>query len=336
MTKPLSKISSEGLIYVVHGTFIPDAQIERILQISPRIKLLKGMSKSLLEKAHVVYANNASFNMEDVPNLQWFQHDSAAVENIMDKPIAKSGIPIANVRGAYTMAVAELAIGLMLTLTRRIHKATELKGRRQWDVKAVRGENCYGKTMGIVGYGNIGRHIVKIADAMGMKILVCDNRTEKRDSSMTFQNVGDPEGKLPHAWYNSSQITEMFKIADVVVVILPSVRSTYHLIGRDELNALQKHAIVINVGRGSVIDEEALIECLRTGKISGAGLDVFESEPLEPEHPFWDLDNVVITPHIASYTSNQLSLAADILIENLTRYVGNRPLINVIDPAKGF
>jgi len=128
----------------------------------------------------------------------------------------------------------------------------------------------------------------------------------------------------------------MFKVVDVAMVILPSTDATYHLVDKEALAALPKHALVINVGRGGVVDEQELIESLRAEKIVGAGLDVFETEPLDPKHPFWDMDNVVVMPHIASYTNDQLFLAADILIENLTRYMNNHPLINVIDPQKGY
>jgi phosphoglycerate dehydrogenase-like enzyme len=326
----------DGPVHLAYQTVITDGKLKIISEISPRLSITKGLSKESLEKAHVIYAGSAEFRMEDVPNLQWFQSDSVAVENLMNQPLGQSGIPIANVRGAYTMAVAELAIGLMLTLTRSIQVGKELQLKREWNVPAVCGENCYGKTMGIVGYGNIGRQIARIASAMGMKVLACGNRLERKDPSLHFPNTGDPEGNIPEAWYHHSQMAEMFKLTDVVVIVLPSTPDTRQLVGKSELSALPGHALVINVGRGNVMDEGALLELLQSGKIAGAGLDVFETEPPASDHPFWKMSNVVMMPHVASYTSDQLVLASDILIENLSRYLTNRPLVNLVEPSRGY
>lgn len=331
----------DGPVHLAYETLLSrplltDAKLEQIREISPRISISEGLFKESLEKTHVIYGHNADFKMEDVPNLQWFQSDSVAIENLMDKPLAKSNIPIANVRGAYTMAVAELAIGLMLTLTRKIQVGKELQLKHEWNIPAVCGENCYGRTMGIVGYGNIGRHLGRIANAMGMKVLACGNRLERKDPSFHLPNTGDPEGTIPEFWYHHSQMAEMFKLTDVAVIVLPSTPDTRQLVGKSELSALPAHALVINVGRGSVMDEGALLELLQSGSIAGAGLDVFETEPPAPDHSFWDMSNVVMMPHIASYTSDQLVLASDILIENMSRYLTNRPLVNLIDTSRGY
>jgi phosphoglycerate dehydrogenase-like enzyme len=267
------------------------------------------------------------------------QVDTAAVNTVATRPIARTAIPVANVRGAYTPAVAEFTLGLILTLTRRLRKCSALQREGKWveDYASVQGENCYGKTMGIVGYGSIGRHLARIAQAMGMSILACKRNPEiRKDTGYQPPNTGDPKGVIPSAWFGVDQVERMFADCDFAVVTLPYTPETKGLIGRKQLEALRPHAYVVNVGRGGVVDEAALAELLAAGRLAGAGLDVFANEPLEPSSPLWKMENVIIAPHVASYTRDQNHLAAEVLIENLTRELAKKPLVNVVDLKRGY
>jgi phosphoglycerate dehydrogenase-like enzyme len=186
--------------------------------------------------------------------------------------------------------------------------------------------------MGIVGYGSIGRQIARLASAMGMTILACKRRPEKKsDDSYLLPGTGDPEGKLPKAWFGEKQITEMFRQSDFAMITLPHVETTERLIGKEQLAALPRHAYLANVGRGAVIDEPALVDALSSGAIAGAALDVFAEEPLPSNSPLWTMPHVLIMPHIASWTTMQATRAAGVLIDNIKRDLANRPLVNLID-----
>ena len=214
----------------------------------------------------------------------------------------------------------------------------QLRGEWPADFPGLVAEKCCGRTLGIVGYGSIGRRVARLADALGMTILACKRRPAiRREKECHFPGlVGDPEGDLPRAWFGPTQLAEMFAACDAVAVALPAAPSTVGLIGAPELAALPAHAHFVNVGRGAVVDEAALIESLRSGRLAAAGLDVFAVEPLPADSPLWKLPNVFITPHVASYTRDQALVASEILVENLTRDLTGRPLTNIIDPEAGY
>jgi phosphoglycerate dehydrogenase-like enzyme len=319
---------------------VPPEQRKRVSSLSPTIKLLDvaagagPLPSEALEHAQVIYTTKADFDPTAAPCLRWVQLNTAGAEQIADKPIVRSEAPIANARGAYTGAVAELAMGMLITLTRRVNLACIFQRERHWpeDYIPFRGDDLYGRTLGIVGYGSIGRQIARLGQAMGMTILACKRRPEeKRYIGFGFAGTGDAEGTIPKAWYGGNQIQEMFRDSDVAVVALPQTPHTAGIIGSLELAALPPHAYLVNVGRGTSIDEAALIDCLRNGQLAGAALDVFASEPLTPENPIWDLPNVLITPHIASWTKLQAHRAAEVLIENVSRALRGEPLLNLID-----
>ena len=171
-----------------------------------------------------------------------------------------------------------------------------------------------------------------MADAMGMTVLACKrNPDQRRDDAYLLPGTGDPDGKIPKAWFGADQITDMFRQSDVAMIALPHVPTTEGMIGKKELSALPRHAYVANVGRGAVMNEPELIEALKSGTIAGAALDVFVEEPLPSASPFWKMPNVLVMPHIASWTKMQSHRASGVLIENLKRDLGGQPLINLVD-----
>lgn len=326
------------LIFI--DTRLSPEQETRIRSLSPNIRLAySGAATSLsraesLREAEVIYTSDADFLPDDVPRLRWLQLDTAAVDKVLSKPIATTKVPIANVSGAYSVAVAECAIGMLLALTRRITLATQCQSRQDWpqDYSPFCGEDLLGQTMGIVGYGSIGRQIAKIAQAMGMRVLACKRDPhEKGDSSYRIPGTGDPEGDIPEGWFGTDQLALMLSQCDVAMITLPLTPATGGLVGKKELEALPSHAYVLNVGRGPILDEAALIHLLQTGKLAGAALDVFNVEPLPGESPLWKMPNVLVMPHIASWTKSQSHRAAEVLIENLSRDLKGEPLVNVID-----
>lgn len=319
---------------------LPDAQREKIQRLVPGLKLVTmptfgaPLPKEALREAEVIYTSSANFDPADAPKLRWVQTDTAATNPIRGSAIAGDQTPVANVSGAYSASVAEFALGMLLALTRKITLGCRMQAERHWpeDYAPLQGVDLYGKTMGIVGYGSIGRQIAKLAAALGMNVLACKRRPERRaDDSYLLPGTGDPEGLLPQAWFGHDQIAAMFAQSDIAMITLPDVPSTRGLIGRRELAALSRDAWLVNVGRGAVIDEPGLIECLQTGALAGAALDVFVEEPLSHTSPFWAMPNVLVMPHIASWTKPQPIYATGVLIENLRRDLRGEPLVNLID-----
>jgi len=327
-------------IVVVIDAPLSDEQAAQIQKLSPGIKLVrlpelgKPLPKDALKDVEVIYTTMANFDPADAPKLRWVQTDTVATNPQAKSAVMRTNIPVCNVAGAYTAAVAECAIGMLLAVTRKITLGVEFQLRSEWptDYDAWCGIDLYGKTMGIVGYGSIGRHIARIAQAMGMTILACKrNPANRRDDGYILPNAGDPEGTIPKAWFGQDQIAEMFRLTDLAMVVLPHVPSTEKIIGKKELAALPRHAIFANVGRGAVVDEPALVEALKAGAIAGAALDVFEPEPPTGTSPLWKMKNVLMMPHIASWTNMQAHRATEVLIENLKRDLAGKPLINVVD-----
>lgn len=327
---------------IIHDVPITENHQKRLSMLSPKISLANvtgypSISTDILKDAEVFYTAAANFDPLQAPKLRLVQTSSVAMNLIADKPLLQTSIPVANVRGAYTPAVAECAMGLLLTLIRRIHIGVHYQTKNIWPDDQIidtvfMGEELYGKTIGLVGYGNIGRHIARIANAFGMKILACDRAIEtKVCSSYCLADTGDPEGILPKAWFDTLHVKDMLRQCDVVMLTLPGVPSTRNFIASEELAAIPAHAYLINVGRGSVINEPALTDAIKAGQLAGVGLDVFNEEPLPSSSPLWNFENVVIMPHIASWTDQQVAHANDILVENTRRLLSNLPLINLID-----
>jgi phosphoglycerate dehydrogenase-like enzyme len=193
-----------------------------------------------------------------------------------------------------------------------------------------------GRRIAIVGYGSLGREVARLARAFGLRVLVMSRSQERRDRGYCVAGTGDPEGTLPERWYGPGQLPEMLAEADFVVVAAPLTEETRGLIGEVELRAMRPNAYLVNVARGEVVDEAALLRALRQGWIAGAGLDVFEREPLPPESELWDLPNVIISPHVSGFTPLYDERATDLFAENLRRYLAGEELLNLVDKEKGY
>jgi phosphoglycerate dehydrogenase-like enzyme len=194
-----------------------------------------------------------------------------------------------------------------------------------------------GKTLGIVGYGSIGREVARLARAFGMSVLAIKRDLRFLDeTSFRQEETGDPMADIPDRIYPVTAIKSVMRASDYVVVTTPLTEHTYHLIDRVVIESMKPDAIIINVARGAVIDEAALIKALERGEIGGAGLDVFEEEPLPEDSPLWDLDNVILSPHVSGFTPEYDERATDLFAENLRRFVIGETLINQVERGRGY
>jgi phosphoglycerate dehydrogenase-like enzyme len=189
----------------------------------------------------------------------------------------------------------------------------------------------------VIGYGAIGREIGRIAHAFGMKVLaMAPSVASLQPKPMTYQIpelIGLP-GKEPDYFYTPDQLLEMLPQCDYVVLVVPHNTSTHHIFNAKAFAAMRPGTVLVNIARGGVVDENAMIAALQSGHLGGAALDVFEQEPLSPESPLWSMPNVIISPHIAGLTSRYFDVIFDIFSTNLQRYIAGEPLLNQVLPLK--
>lgn len=275
---------------------------------------------------------------KQAPNLRWIQLLSAGADHALGA-LKGTSIPVTTASGIHAAPISEYTIASMLAWARRLHVTIRAQSRHEWSRRAVINvlDVIRGKTLGIVGYGSIGRETGRLASAFGMRVLALKrDPSERRDAGWCPAGLGDPEGKIPERWFGGEGCAEMLSESDYVSVTLPNTPHTVKFVGAKEIAAMKPGSYIVNIGRGAVIDENALIEALRAGKIGGAGLDVFEKEPLPAESPLWDIEEAILTPHVSGDFRAYTDLACELFAENLRRFTAGRPLLNVVDPALGY
>jgi len=257
--------------------------------------------------------------------LKWIHSLSAGVEKLLFPALAESAIPLTNARGVFKRSLAEFVVLGILYFTKRVRRLVDNQRANRWDNFST--EFINNKVMGIVGYGEIGRECALLAKPLGVKIYAVRRNPERSAKDLLLDRI-----------YPSSKMHEMLGEIDVLVAAAPHTPETHHLISDAAFNAMKPSAIVMNVGRGPVIDEAALIRALQSKKIGGAALDVFEVEPLPAASPLWGMENVLISPHCTDRTVNPdwLDLSMQCFVENFWRFVKGQPLENVVDKKAGY
>jgi phosphoglycerate dehydrogenase-like enzyme len=278
--------------------------------------------------------------LDRAPGIRWIQLLSAGADRVLAGPLKGSSIPLTTASGIHATPIAEYTLGSMLAYAHRIHLAIRAQIRHEWSRSRALTENIdelRGRTIGIIGYGSIGRETARLAQTFGMKVLALKrNPADRADTGWCPAGLGDPDGKIPARFYGPDEREAILRESDYVSVTLPLSPHTRKFIGAREIAAMKPGAYLVNIGRGQVIDEAAMIAALKAGKIGGAGLDVFEHEPLEPDSPLWDMENVILTPHVSGDNRGYMDKACELFVENLKRFVANRPLLNLVDPTLGY
>jgi phosphoglycerate dehydrogenase-like enzyme len=255
--------------------------------------------------------------------LKWLQTWSAGVDSLPLKMLESRNITVTSANGVHAYPISETIYALMLSLTRKIHTYVQNQQERKWHHSDMKLE-MHKKTVGIIGVGTIGKEAAKIAKAFGMKVLGV------RHSGKQQEFVDE--------MYTTNQLDEVLPNCDYVVVTLPLTKETNRLFGAKQFNLMKSSAFFINIGRGEIVVEGDLISALQRGQIAGAGLDVFEQEPLTVDSPLWEMENVIITPHTSGSTEHyNQRVVENILIPNLKNYIsGNQPSVNLVDYSKGY
>jgi phosphoglycerate dehydrogenase-like enzyme len=325
---------------------VSDAALEEIRSTAPgfRVDRTTGeVSAAAWAETEVLFTSRALPTPEQAPRLRWIQTTAAGFDWVLKQPVAADRkITITSSSGIHATPIAEYCLGTMLALNLRLPAMSDLKREKQWpkDKTILLGAMpLRGKTVGIVGYGSIGRELARLCDALGMTVLAAKRdamHTEAGDVFALNEGTGDPHGDIPARVYPGEAVATMARECDFLVVTVPLTDGTRHLIGKPVFDAMKESAYFINIARGSVVDEPALIEALQSHSIAGAALDVFTEEPLPASSPLWSLPNVIISPHISGSTPDYVERAVHVFVENLRRYVAKKPLVNMLDRERGY
>ena len=262
-------------------------------------------------------------------NLRWIHAPTAAVHQFMFPELINSDVVLTNSTEVHGPVVAEHVMALILALAKKIPQAALFQQKRVWSQEAMwrdgsRLREVADATLGLIGLGSIGRRVARMAQAMGMRVIGVREHVDK----------GKPEGV--EEVFPPSKLDQVLRQSDYVVLAAPLIGATERLINAERLAIMKATAFLINVGRGPLVDEAALIDVLRSRRIAGAALDVFDKEPLPLDSPLWDLDSLLITPHTAGLTDKLWHRHYELFSENLRRYLAGQPLRFVVDKQKGY
>ncbi len=266
--------------------------------------------------------NRAVFLM--APKLAWVHSRNAGLDSFLFPELVESPVTLTNGSGVFSPPLGEFALAAMLYFAKDFRRMIRNQVAAKWEPFDVL--RLAGQTVGIVGYGDIGREVAWRAKAMGMRVLAL-----KRHLPPPGSDLGPIEKMYP-----PSELREMIAICDYVVVAAPLTAETHHMIAEPEFAAMKPDAVIINVGRGPVIDEAAMVQALAQGKIKGAGLDVFEHEPLPAESPLYKMENVLVSPHCADNTPDWLDNAMKFFIAQFEHFQKGEPLQNIVDKHLGY
>ncbi len=306
---------------------ITDSQVSRIQAVSDAVDVVKadsqGEALELMPEVDVVFGRFDHEMFLRGVRLKWVQVTSAGVDDMMYPDFVGSDVVMTSAKGIVGVHLADHAMALLLALTRGIAWAIR---HPSWDQREATRDMSWellGRTMGVVGLGGTGREVAARALGFGMRVIAVDPVDVDLPDGVEYCRGMDGLGDLLEA-------------SDVVAICAPLTPETEGMFDRAAFNRMQSHAMLINVTRGPIMDEAALIEALETGSIGGAGLDVVPEEPMPDDHPLWRFDNVVITPHSAGGSPHRMDRSVDLFCDNLTRLLAGEPLTSVIDKSKGY
>lgn len=313
-------------IFVLVFAHLDARHVEAIQAVDPRVHVAAATdlqkALELVPRAEIMVGWNIPREaVQRAPNLRWIHSTAAGVDQLLHPEVLERAIDVTSSTGIHQPLV-EHVFAMVLALTRRLHVAIRNQMHRRWERRQAVGDEIRGKTMGVLGLGHIGAEIAEKAAVFGMRVI----GTKRTPAPVPHvDRVYPPEG-----------LGDVLRDADVVVIALPLTPETRGLIGSVELQMMKPSALLINIGRGAIVQEAALTRALHERWIAGAGLDVFEREPLPADSPLWGLDSVIITPHVSGTSPRYMDAAVPLLCENLRRYLDGAPLRNLVDAARGY
>ena len=309
--------------------------LDRIRAAAPGARLVtvsaEGLADGALDDVDVLLRGRLSAEAFDrllvrAPRLAWVHSATAGVERARTPAVRARGIVITNARGVFSQPIAEYVLRMILAVSRRLPELLELQRERTW--QPLEGAELRDVTIGIVGLGSIGRAVAGLARAFGCRVIA----TRRRPDAPTDDGGAAAVDRL----LGADGLEELLGESDFVVLATPLTPETEAMIDAAAISAMKPGGWLINVARGALVDERALIAALRAGRIGGAILDALVEEPLPPGSPLYDLPNVIITPHTSWSSGRVLDRSVELFCENLRRFAAGEPLHNVVDPDAGY
>jgi len=343
-------MSNQELINVLLTVNFVDGIMDRLKSISPRLKFIRKPVKTaseiptdLWKTIDILYTVGVVPDPNSAPRLRWIQAHSAGVERLLAQPLLSTSedITLTTTSGIHAPKIAEYTLGMMLAFMLKLPLLLRYQHKAEWPENQhdiFMAHELRGQTLGIVGYGSIGRETARLAKALGMEVLATkrDVKHPQQHGEYTIAETGDPEGTAADRLYPPEALHPMLAECDYVQITVPSSSATKKMFGEPEFAAMKKSAVLINIARGDVIDEAALIRALQGGTIAGAALDVFETEPLPAASPLWGMENVIISPHLAGNTDHYNEAAAEVFAANLERFLAGDELLNIVERKRGY
>ncbi len=327
---------------------LSEALIDRLKDVSPKLSITlyaaknhKDIPAEIWQKTDVLITDQVLPNPEMVPNLRWIQFNYAGIDFLLNHPLTQNPeITLTTLSGAAAPQVAEYVLTMMLALGHKLPAMLRYQRNHEWlpdrytRLVPVELKN---KTIGLVGYGSIGREIARLVQPFGVKILASKRDVmHPEDTGYIPEGLGDPNGDLFTRLYPIQAVKSMIKECDFIVISLPKTNQTNNLIAEAEFGVMKPEAFLIDVGRGGIVNREALRNALLEKKIAGAALDVFSVEPLPKDSPLWDTPNLIISPHISGISMHYNERAVALIEKNLKNYLEGYPLLNVFNPEIGY
>ena len=302
--------------------------IQQIQQAAPRCEVIdagqQGIATEMLTADLFCGHAKVPVPWDEVVSqgrLQWIQSSAAGLDHCLVPSVIDSSIAVTSASGLFADQVAEQAMALLLGLVRAMPTFYEAERNKQYIRRPT--DDLHGKTVGIVGFGGNGQRIAEVLSPFHVRIVATD----------VFP-VEPPEHV--EAVWSADELPKLLSMSDVVILCVPLSELTTKMLGKEQLARMRDDAYLINVARGQVIDEDALIAELQAGRFAGAGLDVAEVEPLSPSSPLWEMTNVSITPHVGAQAKDRVDSTVDFYCMNLKRYEEDQPLLNLVDKQLGF
>jgi phosphoglycerate dehydrogenase-like enzyme len=338
-------MTAEMHVLVLTQAPLPEHLLTTLRAVSPRVIVEHRTAETLEElgdvwqDVEVLYTTKLAPLPESAPRLRWVQGHFAGVDQFLEHPLLQR-VTLTTSSGIHAPAMAEYILMMVLAFAHRLPRMIEHQQRAVWPQQRWAlfvPQELRDATIGIIGYGSIGRETARLAHAFGTRVLALKRHVDHlADEGWHLPDVGDAAGEYVARYYAPAQLHAMLAECDYVVMAAPLTPETRGLLGAAEFQVMQREAVLINVARGGVIDETALIDALRHQVIGGAALDVFEQEPLPAESPLWHLPNVILSPHVSGFTPHYDERAMTLFAENLRRYVAGMPLLNVVDVQRGY
>ncbi len=322
-----------------------DALMEQLRELSPRLRITHHHARradeipnDLWERCEVLYTDSVLPDPQSAPNLRWVQFHYAGIDFAIDSPLLqKPDLLVTTLSGANALQTSEYVIMMLLALGHRMPSLIQNQIKAEWPRDRDRWERfspveLHNATVGLVGYGSIARETARLLKSFQTTVLAAKRDVRHpEDSGYHLPGLGDPNGEYFDRLYPIEAITPMIKLCDFVVITLPLNQNTRGLIGEKELRAMKPSAYLVDIGRGGVVQHDALIEALQENRLAGAALDVFPEEPLPSTSPLWRMPNVLMSPHIAGISPHYPDRAVALFCDNLTRYLSGQPLLNRYD-----